>query len=191
MHLVSGEPPEASEALEEQREKEKPSYRSSLIVASSSLILLGLVLVMTPLKGRMTPQGMGEREPNQFRLQPSVPVQRDKDFFQDIEEKQQKTETTHHRTLGSNPPFTQKKHYAVQVGAFRNWENASQRMDALRKKDLEPYWVEIRSKSRSIIYIVFSGYFGDRNEAIDFLKHEGILNNYPDSYVREISFQKK
>ncbi len=96
-----------------------------------------------------------------------------------------------HQTFGSNSPFTQNKHYAVQVGAFRNWGNASQRIDALREKDLEPYWVEIQSKSRRIIYIVFSGYFANRNEATEFLKRQGILKNYPDSYVREISFQKK
>jgi hypothetical protein len=46
----------------------------------------------------------------------------------------------------------------------------------------------MESKSRKIIYIVFSGYFTDKNEAAEFLKRKGILDDYPDSFVREISF---
>jgi len=193
IHLPSGEPSDASE--EELRRKRKPSYRRYLIVASFSLIFLVFVLVIIPLKGMMAPPGSEKGEPHQLTFPihstPSPPVQTEEDALQNIEERQQKAETMPHQTFGSNSPFTQKRHYAVQVGAFRNWENASQRIDALRKKDLEPYWVEIQSKSRRISYIVFSGYFADRNEAAEFLKRKGILNNYPDSYVREISFQEK
>jgi len=193
IHLPSGEPSDASE--EESRGKRRPSYRPYLIVASFSLIFLVFVLVIIPLKGVMAPSGSKKGEPHQLTSPiystPSPPVQTKEDVLQNIEGRQQKAETMPHQTFGSNSPFTQKGHYAVQVGAFRDWENASERIDALRKKDLEPYWVEIQSKSRRIIYIVFSGYFADRNEAAEFLKRKGILNNYPDSYVREISFQKK
>jgi len=193
IQLPCGDPSDTSE--EESRGKRKPSYRLYLIVASFSLIFLVFVLVIIPLKGMMAPPVSEKREPHQLTSPiystRSPAVQTQEDVLQNIEGRQQKAKTMPHQTSGSNPPFTQKRHYAVQVGAFRNWENASERMDALRKEDLEPYWVEIQSKSRRIIYIVFSGYFADRNEATEFLKRQGILKNFPDSYVREISFQKK
>jgi len=193
IHLPSGEPSDASE--EESRRKRTRSYRSYLIGASFSLIFFVFVLAIIPLKGMMAPLGSKKGEPHQLTSllysTPSPPAQTEGGVLQHIEERQQKAETMPHQTFRSNSPFTQQRHYAVQVGAFRNWENASERMDALRKEDLEPYWVELQSKSRRIIYIVFSGYFEDRNEAAEFLKRKGILNNYPDSYVREISFRGK
>ena len=193
IHLPSGEPSDASE--EESRLKRTPSYRSYLIVASLSLISLIFVLVIIPLKGMMVPPGSEKGEPHQlaslFDSTPSPSIQTEEDVLQNIEGRQQKAETMPHETFRSNSPFTQKRHYAVQVGAFRNWENASERMDALREKELEPYWLELQSKSRRITYLVFSGYFADRNEAAEFLKRKGILNNYPDSYVREISSRGK
>jgi cell division septation protein DedD len=193
IHLPSGEPSDVSE--EEPKRKRKPSYRPYLIVASFSSIFLVFVFVVIPLKGMIAPPVSERLDPHQLTFPihstPSPPVQTEEDGLQNIEERQPKIETMPHQTFESNSPFTQERHYAVQVGAFRNWQNASQRIDALRKEDLEPYWVEIQSKSRRITYIVFSGYFTDRSEAAEFLKRKGILNNYPDSYVREISLQEK
>jgi cell division septation protein DedD len=191
LHLPSGEEP-SDAPKEESRPKIKPSYRRYLIVASFPLVFLVFVLLMIPLKGMMVPPVSGKGEPHQLTFTihstPSPPVQTEEGVLPDIEERQQKEETMPHQTFESNSPFTQKRHYTVQVGAFRNWENASQRIDALRKKDLEPYWVEMQGNSRRIIYIVFSGYFTDKNEAADSLKHNGILDNYPDSFVREAPF---
>jgi len=190
IHLPPGEPSDVSE--EEPKRQTKPSYRPYLIVASFPLIFLVFVLVIISFKEMIAPPRSEKGDPHQLtfpiRSTPSPPVRAEEDVPQSIEERQQEVETMPHQTVESNFPFAQKRHYAVQVGAFRNWENASERIDALRKKDLEPYWVEMQSKRRSIIYIVFSGYFTDRNEAAEFLKRKGILNTYPDSFVREISF---
>ncbi len=190
IHLPSEEPSDVSE--EEPEQKRKPSYRPYLIVAFSSLIFLGFVLFIIPLKGMIASLDSEKEDPHQLtfpiRSTPSPRVQTEEDVLQNIVETQQKAETMTHQTVESNSAFTQKRHYAVQVGAFRNWEYASQRIDALREKDLEPYWVEMQGKSRRIIYIVFSGYFTDRKEAAEFLKRKDILINYPDSFVCEISF---
>jgi cell division septation protein DedD len=190
IHLPSGEPSDVSE--EEPEQKRKPSYRPYLIVAFSSLIFLAFVLDVIPLKGMITPPGSEKGNPHQltFRIHsaPSHGVQTDEDVLQNTEETQQNTETMAYQTAETNSPSAQKNHYTVQVGAFRNWEHASERIDALRKKDLEPYWVEMQGKSGRIIYIVFSGYFTGRNEATEFLKRNGILDNYPDSFVREAPF---
>jgi cell division septation protein DedD len=78
----------------------------------------------------------------------------------------------------------------VQVGAFRNWRNASDLIGALQKKDVEAYWIELESKNMVTLYKVFFGYFMDRNEATTFMKEKEILKNYPDSFVREISSEE-
>ena len=191
IHLTSGGPSEAL-AEEEPRRKRKPSYRTYLIAASFSVIFLGFVLVILRLNVMIGPRGSGKGDPHKLTSSihstPSPPVQREEDVFRNIEERQPEAERMPHQNVESNSPFTQKRHYAVQVGAFRSWENASQRIDDLRKKDLEPYWVEMQSKSRRIIYLVFSGYFTDRNEAVAFMKGKDFLKNYPDSFIREISF---
>jgi septal ring-binding cell division protein DamX len=193
IHSPSAEPPDPSG--EESSQKSRPFYRVYLIGVSLPLIFLVFVLVVIPLKGMMATPGSEKGEPRQLTPRvystPSPPVQTDEDVLQSIKEKQHKAATMPHQTLGANSLSVGEKHYAVQVGAFRDWENASQRIDALRNKDLDPYWIEIKGKSRRIHYIVFSGYFADRNEAADFLKHNGFLNNYPDSYVREISSQER
>jgi cell division septation protein DedD len=143
-----------------------------------------------------------KREPRQLTLpihsKPAPPVQREQEVLQNIEERESQAETMpqqtvlsqspSNRTIGSKFPFATTKHYTVQIGAFRNWENASERMDALQMKDLEPYWIEMQGRSRRTIYVVLSGYFTERNEAVRFMKGKDILKNYPDSFVREISF---
>jgi cell division septation protein DedD len=200
MHSFSGEPSEASK--EEPRRKRKPSYRTYLIAASFALIFLVLGLVILPLNVMIGPRGSEKGGPHPLTFpihsKPSPPVQREEDVLQTIEERQPRAETIpqqtvqpkspSHQTIGSKFPFEKTKHYSVQVGAFRHWENASERMDALRMKNLEPYWMEMQSRSRRTIYIVFSGYFTERDEAVRFMKGKDILKNYPDSFVREISF---
>jgi cell division septation protein DedD len=203
IHLPSEQPSDVPE--EEPKRKRKPSYRTYLIVASFSLIFLVFVLVIIPLNVMIGPRDSEKGEPHQLSFpsysQSSPPVQSEEDVPQNIEERQPEAQTmpqqtvqsksASNQTIGSKFPFATTKHYAVQVGAFRNWENASERIDALRMKNLEPYWIEMQGRSRRTIYVVFSGYFTDRNEAAEFLKRKDILINYPDSFVREISFQEK
>jgi cell division septation protein DedD len=149
IHLPSGGPSDVSE--EEPEQKRKPSYRPYLIVAFSSLIFLAFVLDVIPLKGMITPPGSEKGNPHQstFRIHsaPSHGVQTDEDVLQNTEETQQNTETMAYQTAETNSPSAQKSHYTVQVGAFRNWEHESERIDDLRKKDIEPYWVEMQGKS--------------------------------------------
>ena len=70
---------------------------------------------------------------------------------------------------------------------FVDWENASRLIDGLRKENLEPYWIEKQSRSWGTIYLIFSGSFKAKNEAVKFMKDKDILKNYPDSFVRHIS----
>jgi cell division septation protein DedD len=200
MQLVSEEPPEAPE--EEPRPKRKLSYRIYFIGASLLLIFLAFVLVILPLNVMIGPRSSERKESHQLAFpihsQPSPPVQREQEVLQNIEGGQPQAETlpqqtvqsksASNQTIGSKFPFATTRHYTVQIGAFRNWENASERIDALQVKGLEPYWIEMQSGSRRTIYIVFSGYFAERNEAVKFMKGKDILKNYPDSFVREISF---
>ena len=189
IHLPAGEPSE-----EEPRQKRKSSYRPYLIVASFFVIFLAFILIIIPLKVIIAPRGSEKGDPRQstfpIHLTPSPPVQKEEEVLQNIEERQQKAETIPHQTMEPISPFTQERYYAVQVGAFRKRKNASELIDAFQKKDLEAYWIEMDSKSRRTIYIVFSGYFADRNEAAKFMKEKDILKNYPGSFVREISSEE-
>jgi len=87
-------------------------------------------------------------------------------------------------------PLNRKRYYAVQVGVFRDWGNTSDLIEALQKKEIEAYWIEVDSKGRGTLYKVFAGYFTDRNEATEFMKEKEILKNYPGSFVQEISSQE-
>jgi cell division septation protein DedD len=91
--------------------------------------------------------------------------------------------------VGLQPPVTKTKHYAVQFGLFRNWENASRLIDGLRKENLEPYWIEKQSRSWGTIYLIFSGSFKAKNEAVKFMRGKDIRKNYPGSFVRRIAFK--
>jgi cell division septation protein DedD len=92
------------------------------------------------------------------------------------------------QTALPEPVFTESLHYAVQVGAFSNWRNASRRVDSLRKKSLEPYWIARQSRSRGTVYVIFAGSFTNRQEAVQFMEGKDIRKNYPGSFVRCISF---
>jgi len=189
IHLPAGDMSE-----EEPRQKRKSSYHPYLIVASFSVIFLAFILVIIAMKVIIAPWGSGKPDPNQLtfpiHLTPPPSVQKEEEVLQNIEERQPKEETILYETMNPFSPFTQKRYYAVQVGAFRKRENASELIDALQKKDLEAYWIEMDSKSGRTIHIVFCGYFASRDEAAKFLKEKDILRNYSDSFVREVSFQE-
>ena len=93
-----------------------------------------------------------------------------------------------HQTALPEPVFTESLHYAVQVGAFSSWRNASRRVDSLRKKSLETYWIARQSRSRGTVYVIFAGSFTNRQEAVQFMEGKDIRKNYPGSFVRGISF---
>jgi hypothetical protein len=196
----SWEPSEASEG--ELRPGRKPFSRIYLIVASFSVVLLASVAVMVVLDVITGPRGSEKRELREvtapIRLKPSPPVQKQENVSQPVEEQQPQTETLPQETVESQfppqqtaepePPLAKTRHYAVQVGAFSNWKNASRRIDRLRKENLEPYWRERKIRSKGTVYVIFSGSFTNRREASEFMKGKDIRKNYPDSFVRGISF---
>lgn len=189
IHWSSGEL-----SLEELTGKRKHSHRPYLIVGSFSVIFLAVILIIIVVKVMIAPRGSEKGDSHQLtfpiHLTPSPPVQKEEDLLQNIEERQQKAETIPHQTMKPVSPLTRKRYYAVQVGAFRNWGNASDLIEALQKKDLEAYWIEVDNKDMGTLYKVFSGYFMDRNEATEFMKEKEIFKNYPGSFVREISFEE-
>jgi cell division septation protein DedD len=187
IHLPPEEP-----SVEETRGKGKTSYRPYLMVASFVMVFLALIFFPPLVKKMIDPPSSEKKDSHEFTYPALVtstpPVMREEDVSHPIGERRQKAEIVPHQTLKSFSPFTQKRYYTVQIGAFRNWENASELIDALQKKDLEAYWIEMDSKSKGSIYFVLSGYFINRNEAAKFMKEKDILKNYPDSFIRWISF---
>ncbi len=89
-----------------------------------------------------------------------------------------------------NKPAPRGRYYAIQVGAFGDMENVREVVEAFKKEGLEAYWITVKSKRSASLHRVLVGQFTNENEAAQFLKDKKILNNYPDSFVKEISSSK-
>jgi len=181
-------------SLERLMDKRKPSRRPYLTVGSFSVICLALILIIIIAKVMIAPRTSEKGDPHQLTFpipsKPSPPVQKGENLPQNIEEKEQKAEIKPHETMKPSPPLNRQRYYAVQIGVFLDWGNTSELIEALQKKDLEVYWIEVNRKNAATLYKVVSGYFTDRNEATKFMKEKGILKNYPGSFVSEISSEE-
>ena len=187
----------------------------SVIFVASVFLMVILDLVAGP-RGSKKREPLEVTAPIQLKSSP--PVQKQEKVLQPVEERQPQTETIPQETVASKSPthqtdapnspthqtaesgsptrqtalpepvFTESLHYAVQVGAFSSWRNASRRVDSLRKKSLETYWIARQSRSRGTVYVIFAGSFTNRQEAVQFMEGKDIRKNYPGSFVRCISF---
>ncbi len=179
-------------SLEELMDKRRPSRHRYLIVGSLSAIFLAFLLSILVAKVMIAPRSPEKRDSHPFTspipLAPSPPVQREENPPENIDGKPAETEP--HPPMKPGSPLNRKRYYAVQVGAFRDWQNTSELIEALKKKDIEAYWIEVNSKDKGTLYKVFSGYFTDRNEATEFMKEKEILKNYPGSFVQETSVEE-
>jgi cell division septation protein DedD len=181
-------------SLEELMDKRKPPHRRYLIAGSFSAIFLALILIILVAKVMIAPRTSEKGDPHQLtfpiHLTPSPPVEREENLLQNIEERQQKAGTKPRQTMKPDSVLNRKRYYSVQVGVFRDWGNTSDLIEALQKKELEAYWIEVGSRGRGTLYKVFAGYFTNRNEATEFMKEKEILKNYPGSFVQEISSEE-
>jgi hypothetical protein len=172
----------------------RPSYRFHFIVASLSVIFLSLLLIMIIAKVFIAPRGseIGDTHPSTFPIHSlsSPPVQKEQEAGQNIEERAEKTESISNETMKPGTSLVQKSHYVIQIGAFHNLEYARDLTEGLEKKGLDAYWTATDRKGGGTLYRVFSRRFVDRNEAVKYMADNKISNDYPDSFVREISVSK-
>jgi len=183
------------ETLEgDQKLKKKPSYHIHFIVASVSVVLLSLLLIMMIVKGFIAPRGSEKGDPHQstfpIRSLTPPPVQKEQVASQDIAERVKNIESMSNETMKPGTSLTQKSYYVIQVGAFRNFEYARDLTEALEKKGLDAYWTSTDRKGGGTIYKVFSKHFVDRSQAVKYMTENKISNDYPDSFVREISVSR-
>ncbi len=168
--------------------KRKPWYRSYLILPFPVIILLIVCLIIsTKLIG---PRNKEKTKTYQQTF--SVPAEslapaETEDFGQKTEEREQDFEMQPDSTTKPVISLAQKNHYTVQVGAFENWEITCNLLKELRDKGLECHWAEIKTGNGGSLYRVFSGYFENSNEANEFMRKRGIVDDYPDSFAKEIS----
>lgn len=168
--------------------KRKPWYKSYLFLPFPVISLLIVCLII------FTPLVIGPRNKDKtkrYQQTFSVPTKalapaETEDFGQKIE-REQEPEMQSDPTTKPVVSLIQKSHYTVQVGAFENWEVTCRLMEELRDKGLECRWAEIQTENGGFLYRVFSGYFESSNEANEYMRKCGMVNDYPGSFVREIS----
>jgi cell division septation protein DedD len=178
-------------------QKKKRSHRLTIVAASFSLIMLALILMITILKPMTPPQQFKIDDTRQSKVatpsalekhpSESPPVQTNHVAIPNSQEEVEKAKTTSQEIMKPDNPLSQNKHYAIQVGAFRNWENVRDLIEISKEKGLDAYWISMESKNMGIVYKVFVGHFMDAAEAAKFVKEKKTLNNYPGSFIREIS----
>jgi cell division septation protein DedD len=192
-HAILGEP-----FKKKPGQNKKWFYRRMIIIPMSlSLILFALILILTIVKPMITPRGSNlgyvQRttvgHPSELAKPPSgsPSVQTEQEAMQNTGGNVEKKESISQEIKKADNLFTQNGYYAIQVGAFHNWENARDLMEVFKEKGLEAYWMSRESRNRGILYRVFVGRFMDRNEAAEFVKGRRILNDYPGSFIRVIS----
>jgi len=178
-------------------QNKKRSYRLTIIATSFSLIMLAFILMITILKPITPPQRFKIGDTHQLTVAtPSAPekhpsespqVQTDQEAMQNTQEEVEKAKSISQEIMKPDNPLPQNRYYAIQVGAFRNWKNVRDLIEVFKKKGLDAYWISMESKNMGTLYKVFVGHFMDTNEAAEFVKDKKILNNYPDSFIRDIS----
>jgi cell division septation protein DedD len=94
----------------------------------------------------------------------------------------EKTTPLPQETAKLEKTFIQGNYYAIQVGAFQNFEYARDLVESLKKDGLDAYWLK-----KGTLYKVFVGQFANKNEAVQYLKGQKTLNNYPGSYPQKVS----
>ena len=186
-HRIHAPSAEASEG--EPKEREKPSYRSPVIVACLSMTFLGLTL-MVILGRAMMESGDADRSNVPAHRASSLVVQNEQVAGRPGEKATEEGEFLSPETKKSRSLLTDARDYAVQVGAFRNLENARSLVDALNTKGLDAYWITMGGKKGEVLYHVFSGHFIDKSEAAEFMNDRQISRDCPGSFVREIPFQE-
>jgi cell division septation protein DedD len=178
-------------------QNKKRSYRLTIIATSFSLIMLAFILMITILKPITPPQRFKIGDTHQLTVAtPSAPekhpsespqVQTDQEAMQNTQEEVEKAKSISQEIMKPDNPLPKNRYYAIQVGAFRNWKNVRDLIEVFKKKGLDAYWISMESKNMGTLYKVFVGHFMDTNEAAEFVKDKKILNNYPDSFIRDIS----
>jgi cell division septation protein DedD len=168
-----------------------------IVPMSLPLILVALILTLAVVKPTITPrrsnlgyvqQKTVARPSKLVEPPPASPsVQAEQEAMQKTEENLEKKELNFQANKRADNLFTRNGYYAIQVGAFYEWENARDLMEVFKREGLDAYWISRESKNRGILYRVFVGCFIDRNEAAEFVKGNSILSAYPGSFIRVIS----
>jgi cell division septation protein DedD len=180
------------------RQNEKWSYRRIFMITMSvPLILLAFILIITLVKVMIASRGPNSDHiqsstratPSELKGNPSAlpSVQTEQKAAQEIEAKEEKAESVSQGIMKPDNPLAPDRYHAIQVGTFRNWEHACDLIEIFKGKGFDVYWISMERRNRGILYKVLVGRFMDGNEAAEFAKDKGILNDYPGSFILAIS----
>jgi hypothetical protein len=172
----------SSEAFEEEQEpSEKAPAASRRMVVRLSVGLFVLIFWVIIVKTTIDP---GDLELGRATSSPYVP--REESRFQLDRERPEEAIPGPHQATGADGGLPREGYFAIQVGAFRNMENAQELVEALGKRGLDAYSVDRSRRGPWALHKVFLGPFGDRDEAAALMNDTVILEDYPDSFVLKI-----
>ena len=77
--------------------------------------------------------------------------------------------------------------YALQIGSFRDGENAKRLAARLRAKGMDAGWIKFNSKKSGMWYVVLIGQFDKWSESVSFMKEKGLEKEYPGCCVFTVS----
>ncbi len=116
----------------------------------------------------------------------SLPVQKKQEATKSIPKEQDKVKPISKEMIRTKEPLPRAEYYSIQIGAFRDSENARDFKEVLKKEGLDAFWISSKTEKRGRLYKVFVGRFANKNEATRFFKDTKILNEYPDSFIRKL-----
>jgi len=143
------------------RQNEKWSYRRMIVITMSvPLILLASILIMTIVKVTITSQNRNSdhiqsstraTSPESKEHPSALPsVQTEKKAAQEIEAIEEKAASVSQGIVKPDNPLAPDRYHAIQVGAFRNWENARDLIEIFKGKEFDVYWISMERRNRGI-----------------------------------------
>ncbi len=116
----------------------------------------------------------------------SLPVRKQQEAMKSTQKEQEKVKPISKEIIKPEKPLPRAEYYSIQIGAFRNFENARNFVEVLEREGLDTFWIRSKTKKRGRLYKVFVGRFTNKNETTGFLKNKKILNDHPGSFIRTV-----
>ena len=88
-------------------------------------------------------------------------------------------------------PAASERPFAIQIRARRDLEEVKSFVAGLKENGIDAHWATVNIEDKGVWHRVFIGHFADREDAVRYMKEEGIDRSYPGSWVSGPSLEVK